>query len=260
LRKKYPYIQCKSGILEFCKTEKKLFNNLGLNYTSSYNYYYLHLELYSKKAKNRSNTVFFDHAFRSITEVQKILREFYYNRILNEINTLHKPIKHTNPNFSAVILSPNIVGLIVYNLIDYLSDSAILSGTSIFKDSLNKKISSEKITLRANPKSTNFAYCEHFTSDACLLENGIIIEKGLLKEFVLTDYAARKSGFDESRSRGLMLSIDSGEETLEDIIAKSHNTVLVETLNGIHFAKNGDFSALITNGYYIENGKTKKPN
>jgi len=65
-----------------------------------------------------------------------------------------------------VIITPDCIGeFINYIVSSFLSDYALISGNSIFKEKLNKSVADSKFTLHSKPVSDEIADNYFFTSD-----------------------------------------------------------------------------------------------
>jgi PmbA protein len=129
----------------------------------------------------------------------------------------------------------------------------------LLKDKLNEKIASEKFTLRADPVCDCYATNNFITGDGYKNQNAVIIEKGVLKTFLLSLHGAKKTGKARSLTDGSNMSVDTGDTALADMIKNTKQGILLSRFSGGEPNNNGDFSGIAKNSYYIENGEIKYP-
>lgn len=155
-----------------------------------------------------------------------------------------------------VIYSPDCFGDLLGTVLSLFASTGVLvDGSSPWKNSLNKKVASEQLTLRSIPLDERITVGQRFTPDGYPAENFDIIKDGVLKAFVLSQYGANKTGFPRSPSSGGNLEVPSGDTPLEEMIKGIDKGLLVNRLSGGRPSSNGDFSAVAKNSFIIENGK-----
>lgn len=156
-----------------------------------------------------------------------------------------------------VIFSPDCFGDLLHTTIGkFATESGLISGTSPWKNSLNTKIASDKLTLKSIPLDNRIVAGQRFTSDGYPTENIEIIANGILKTFILSFYGSRKTGFPRSLNGGNNFEVIPGDTSLEDMIKSVDKGLLVNRISGGNPSSNGDFSAVAKNSFIIENGKT----
>ena len=80
-----------------------------------------------------------------------------------------------------IIVTPHCLSEFI-SFIDYgISDNALISGTSIYKDKVDEKIASETFTLSSNPVHEKIDSGYHITSDTYKSKNQSIIKNGVLQ-------------------------------------------------------------------------------
>lgn len=137
----------------------------------------------------------------------------------------------------------------------FAGDFALIEGTSPWKNSLNEAVASENFTFSVIPNDKRIVCGEKITSDGYKSENFDIIKNGILKSFCLSEYAARKTGFERAKSTSSCVEVLPGEKTLDEIIAGIDNGILVCRFSGGEPAGNGDFSGVAKNSFLIKDGK-----
>lgn len=138
---------------------------------------------------------------------------------------------------------------------NFLSDSSLIDGTSLWKDLMNQPVASDLLTWRSQPESPEIPAASRLTDDGYVAKDMTIIEKGVLQNFCLSRYGAAKTGLQRSRNSGDDYVVDAGDTSLEQMIASVENGLLLNRISGGQPASNGDFSSVAKNSFLIRNGK-----
>ena len=109
------------------------------------------------------------------------------------------------------------------------------------------------------PVEGPFVTRNFWTDDGFLSENEVIFGEGILKNYLLNQYASNKLGKRISRSEGSHLLLESGSTSLKKMISTVKKGVLLCRFAGGSPAENGDFSGVAKNSYLIENGEIRSP-
>ncbi len=173
--------------------------------------------------------------------------------IQNQINA-----EPTKGKFEGTVIftPPCVAGTVFGNICsNFASDSALIEGTSIWKDKLNQKVADERITVSFKPRDSRIVCGQLYTADGYIAEDYDFIKKGILQGFRLSQYAANKTGFKRAPNTSFALVIEGGETPIEEIIKNTEKGVLIGRFSGGSPAANGEFSGVAKNGFLIENGK-----
>lgn len=138
---------------------------------------------------------------------------------------------------------------------NFLSDSSLIDGTSLWKDAMNRSVASDLLTWRALPESPEIPAADRLTGDGYVARDMTIIENGILRNFCLSRYGAAKTGLQRSMNTGDAYVVESGDTGLEQMIASVENGLLLNRISGGQPASNGDFSSVAKNSFLIRNGK-----
>lgn len=154
-----------------------------------------------------------------------------------------------------VIFTPpcleDILGMIEDN---FLSDRVLISGASPYKNRLNDKVASDILTVACRPLDQDLV-CGYFsTSDGYPAENMNLIEKGVLRNFVLSRYGAAKTGLARSANDGGCYVVDAGHTPLEKMIGDIKQGLLVNRFSGGSPGVDGDFTGVAKNSFLIKDG------
>ncbi len=140
-------------------------------------------------------------------------------------------------------------------LSSFVSDSALIDGSSLWKDKLNQPVADPRLTISFTPRSEDVVLGERFTAEGYRAENFDLIRDGVLVSFRLSQYGANKTGGRRAGCGGWNLSIPSGEATLDELIRGIDRGILVMRFSGGSPSPGGEFSGVAKNSFLIENGR-----
>lgn len=169
-----------------------------------------------------------------------------------------------------VVFEPRVARSLVDNIFDAVSGDAIYRGESFLADKMGQRVASERLTLIDDATIPGLFGSSPFDDEGVPSRRTVVIEKGILKSWLLNSYTARKLNLRTTgnASRGITgnagvgngnLFIEPGEQTPDDLIASISNGFYVTELIG--FGVNtvtGDYSRGAA-GLWIENGKLSWP-
>jgi PmbA protein len=158
-----------------------------------------------------------------------------------------------------VVMTPFFVEEILGSVLSNLTTDGLLGGQSLYKDSMDKKIMSDMITLKSDPLSPKLAAPSFYTSEGFLTEPLTIIDKGILRSNLLSQYGANKLGLKRATTEGSHLMMAAGTTPRTDLIKNVKQGILLRRLSAGRPSANGDFTGVAKNSYYIENGKIMFP-
>ena len=158
-----------------------------------------------------------------------------------------------------MIITPDALDDFIGFLIGSIADGAMISKTSLYKDKLEQLVASPLLTLHSEPLNPDIPGGYPFTSDGFKVEDLTLLDKGVLKSFLLSHYGAKKTGLEKAVNEGGCMIIEPGSESLETMVASIGEGVLLGRLSGGAPADKGDFSGIAKNSYYIKDGKIQFP-
>lgn len=156
-----------------------------------------------------------------------------------------------------VIFTPSCLAQFLEYFFESLTDTNIMQGVSPLIGKLGEKIADERITLTLESSNSGIVNGEIITSDGFRTEDTVIIENGILRSFMLSLYAANKTGNRVTKNTSSDLVMKEGGSTLEEMIKNTKRGLLVGGFSGGMPAVNGDFSGVAKNSFYIEEGRIK---
>ena len=158
-----------------------------------------------------------------------------------------------------VILTPGCAADFVYMLLsNYLCDSVIINGTSLWLNRVGEQVADERLTVTLDPFDERIVIGERKTARGFRSEKVSLIDKGVLKTHWLSLYGANKTGRPLVKNTGSDLVIAPGEQTLEEMIASIDRGLLLGSFSGGQPGTNGEFSGVAKNSFLIENGKISR--
>jgi len=253
----YPFIHLEEGGVSYERNNIYFKNSNGVDYSQNQAYYQFLVVFTSKK----------DGKISSINYTWKLMNDLE-EKLIDSVN-LKALLKQSMDEIDAIsiehqfegdiIITPDCMGEMLEPIVNHLRDHYLITEASLFKDKLNTKIASEKLTLRSNPVFKTSAIKSFINEDGYKNENAVIIEKGILKTFLLTLYGSKKTGKNRALTDGSNLSVDSGSASLSEMIKNTSKGIILGRFAGGYPSANGDFSGSAKNSYYIENGEIKFP-
>ncbi|HHW58453.1 MAG TPA: TldD/PmbA family protein [Clostridia bacterium] len=257
IKEKYPKIILIQVFLYHEFKESYFANSNGVGYVSNqgvYNFF----AMFSSKDKEKTSS--FNYTSFSLKDLGKeLLSCGTLDILLKQLKeqTTTRPVE--GKFIGDVIISPDAVNDILDFLTRSLSDNAIISGTSIYKNKLEKQIASSLLTVYSHPVSEEIYNGYFVTKDGYEAKNITIIDKGVLKNFLLSLYGSKKTGLKYAYNDGGAFVIEKGETALDDMIKLVKKGILLMRFSGGYPSDSGDFSGVAKNSYLIEDGKIKYP-
>lgn len=252
----YPLVNIMESQLTFKHVIKYFANSNGVNFKESRGLYEFGC-LFTSIDKEKSSS--FNYTGCSMKKLEKELLE---------LGTVRKLLKESIEQLDAIAMEGKFVGDIIitpdclgdfidYYIYTFLGDKALISGTSALKDKLNTLVASPKFTLTSNPISKDICEGYFITGDGFEAKNIKLIDKGVLKSFLLSLYGANKTKLKKADNSGGGYIIDAGEKTFEEMVGNIKKGIMVSRFSGGSPSSNGDFSGVAKNSYYIEDGEIK---
>jgi PmbA protein len=167
--------------------------------------------------------------------------------------------KSINDKFvGEVIITPHCLNelLYIYSMIG-LRDNSLITDVSVLKDKIGQVVANEKLTWHANPRTVSVG--QAITSDGFVAEDMPIIEKGVLKNHMLSQYGSNKTGRERSKNTSGNFVIETGNITLEEMIKNVDKGILLCRFSGGNPSADGNFSGVAKNSFYIEKGQVMYP-
>ena len=252
----YPKIILEQVIAEYSESDSILINSNGVCQRTKHGGYYFNAMFSAHEGENATSFNYCDAQFNDLTRplldigMQRELLE----RSQMELKAQRLPEKFTGKILVAPICLQDLTGMALGN---FISDTALIDGTSPWKNRLGQKVVDEKLTISMAPLDERMAGGERITNDGYISENYDIIKNGVLMDFGLSEYAAKKTGNKRGPNSSSCMVIAPGQTALHDLIKGMDRGLLVYRFSGGQPAVNGDFSGVAKNSFYIENGELR---
>jgi PmbA protein len=169
-----------------------------------------------------------------------------------------------------VIFDPRTAPGLIRQLAGCLTGSAVYRGTTYLAGRLGESIASDRVTLVDDGRVRGGLGSRPFDGEGLPTRRSVLVEKGVLKSWLLDSYSARKLGLASTGSalRGAggapapgpsNLWLEPGTLSAEELIASTPRGLLVTELIGMGFNPiTGDYSRGAA-GFWIEGGELAHP-
>lgn len=167
---------------------------------------------------------------------------------------------HTQPvagKFEGTILLPpdSLGSFLDMTLGNFACDSTLIDGTSPWRHALGTTVADPRLTVSAAPLDERIVCGERYTADGYRSENYDIIRDGVLRQYMLSRYGARKTGLDRAPNSSWNFIVPPGDTPLDDLIAGIDRGLVVGRFSGGNPGTSGDFSGVAKNSFLIEGGR-----
>ena len=181
------------------------------------------------------------------------------DRELSEIEKQLDPEPLEGKFTGTVLLAPAALSEIVLGTIfgNFVSDSSLIEGTSIWKDKLGEMVADDRLTISQKATDEDVVIGSRVTGEGYPAENFDLIRNGRLVSFDLSQYGANKTGQKRAGCSTGNIFIPAGDQSLEEIIKGIERGVLVMRFSGGEPAPCGEYSGVAKNAFLIENGKIR---
>ena len=256
-KKTYPDTILENLIFDYTKRNARFINSNGVDFTIQNSLYAFVAMFTTKKGKKTSS---FNYAVSLVKDLDKPFKYLAsFDRLMQQSSEQTETHPIPDKFVGNVIITPDCMDDIIGSITSYLDDYPLITKTSVYKDKLDKEIADSKLTLHSRPLSEELVSNYFITSDGYETENSTIIDKGVLKTFLLGLYGSKKTGLPKAVNQGGCYIIESGDATYDEIIKSTEKGILLCRFSGGSPSDNGDFSGVAKNSYYIENGEIKYP-
>ena len=252
-----PYLVLDEFNLNFLKYNKFYMNSNQVDFEVIKGYYQFVAVFTSKKGEKSSSL---NYTYCTNDNLNKPLLDFCNLKSLVQSSGEQIETSSVIGKWQGdVIITPDCMQSFVSYFINFISDYALISGNSIYKGKLEEKIASELLTIHSKPTDSMFFPGYFITSDGFKAKDSTIIDKGVLKTFLLSLYGSEKTGLERAKNNGSYFKIDSGDTSLKDMIKNVKKGIILCRFSGGNPSDNGEFSGIAKNSYYVENGEIKFP-
>ena len=257
VKREYPSVNVMASIASFDKSNWISRNTNGTEFESFSGSYNFVIEVC---AKDEEKSTGIDYSAFEATNLDKPFIECAdIKRCLDSVSKSIHPESLNGKFEGTVIMAPlcslNFVEMLLGN---YICNSVVIEGTSLWLDKVGEKVASDKLTVSLDPFDERIATGERATQDGFLSEKVTLFDKGVLKTHWISLYAANKTGRPVVKNTGENYVIAAGNKSLDEIIASVDKGILMGLFSGGEPGTNGEFSGVAKNSFLIENGKITK--
>ena len=257
VKDKYKKVLLEAVTLDHNSSKSYILNSNGVDFNINKGMYGFSSMFTSKDGLNTSS---FNYTGVEKLNLNKKLNDYgHVSELLYQSEEQVKSLPIKDKFLGEIIVTPHCLTEFI-SFLDYsISDSALISGTSIYKDKIGEKITNKNFTLTSNPVHEKIDSGYYITSDTYKSKNITLIQDGVLKTHLLSLYGSNKTGGRRVPNQGGNYMIEGSDSSFENMIKDVKKGVLLCRFSGGSPSDNGDFSGVAKNSYYIENGKIMYP-
>lgn len=188
----------------------------------------------------------------SVSEVAKKAAERTVRRLgARKLKTMKAPV---------IFAAEEARGLLGH-FVAAISGGALYRKSSFLVDHLHKKIFRDFMHLQEQPHLPRALGSSPFDNDGVVTRDNIFIEDGVLQNYALGVYSARKLGMKTTGNAGGIhnLTVRTGKKNLAELLQAMGTGLLITELmgQGVNLVT-GDYSRGV-GGYWVENGEVQYP-
>ena len=255
IKTRHPKILMEQLISEHDSYRSIYMNSNGVTYRTTAGAYGFSLMYSAHEGEKSSSFYGSDITLKALD--RPVIECALIDRELSEIEKQLDPTPLSGKFTGTVLLAPPALIEIVLGTIlgNFVSDSSLIEGSSIWKDKLGEKVADDCFTFSIKPHDDDVVIGSHVTGEGYPAENFDLIRDGKLISFALSQFGANKTGGKRAGCSSWNFFIPAGERSLDEIISGIDNGVLVMRFSGGQPAPSGEFSGVAKNSFLIENGK-----
>ncbi|KAB8121768.1 TldD/PmbA family protein ['Cynodon dactylon' phytoplasma] len=243
-------------------SKKKIINSKGLNLESEENFVTIYITCIFEK----NNQIEEISEYFIVKKFENLNIEEYANQIIEKGEKKIGATSIQSGSYCTVFSNKTFAKLLK-------SFSSVFSGLNAyrnltkFKNKINKKIASSKVTIIDDPTKSSAFFQYSFDDEGIPSKKKIIVEKGIFKQFIhnlKTAHIFKTIPTGNSFNNQIKMSncyLKRGIKNFDEMISPIKKGILIDNLIGLHAGINnitGDFS-IQAEGFKIEKGKITKP-
>ncbi len=254
--REYPKVQIMSVIGEYDKVHSLFINSNGVDFEEYSGNYSVMVEFSGHEGEK---TTSLDYGWVSIDDLDgRFIDQGSLRQHLDNAQKQLDQIPLTGKFEGSVIFTPDCFAqFMMYIQSNYISDGVLIDGTSLWKNKKGRRVADKSFSVSLSSHDPRMVCGERVTSDGFKTVDLPIIENGILKNFTIGLYAAKKTGKPVTMNSSSNVVIKEGSDSLEDLVKKAGRGLVVGGFSGGQPGTNGDFSGVAKNSYYIEDGEIK---
>ena len=258
IRERFPKLVIDQMITDHEAGKSIYANSYGTTYETVYGAYEFYVG-YSAQEGDTSS-----HSYGSSGRVENLDKPFIEcamtEKELADTEAQSRPEPMDGKFTGTVVFTPECLREVVFGTIlrQFISDRALIEGTSTWKDKLGEAVTSSAFSFALAPHDPRIVCGPNYTSEGFLTEDFDVIRDGVLKSFVLSEYGANKTGGQRSGNTSGAIVCEGGGTPLDIIIEGIDRGIIIGRFSGGQPTANGEFSGVAKNSFLIEDGKITK--
>ena len=182
-----------------------------------------------------------------------------------------KPVKIESGKMPVVFHQIALNELLEYTLFDAISGDSVVRKRSFLANKEGQQVFSEKITIIDDGLLKQGWYTGIFDGEGVPMQKTVVIEKGVVKNFLFDHYWASRYGAESTGNASRLdyrsfvrisptnLILAPGDMSSQEILSETRKGLFVLHVQGAHSSnpETGDFSVVATPAWYIDNGVLK---
>lgn len=186
------------------------------------------------------------------------------------VDSLHA--KAIQPFEGKLLMMPDVAAEVLFSTVSSaVNGDNVIRGRSLWANNIGELISNPVLNLIDNRLLPHGIGSSQFDAEGVPSQRTVLIDEGILKDFIYDSYSANKVGTDSTGNavRGGYSSLPSvsisnlivqpGKQNFDDLVSDINKGVVVNRFSGNINSQSGDFSGLVKQASYIENGEIKFP-
>ena len=255
VKDEYPLINLEGVVSEFTSAKTVYVNSKSVEF-DSFKENYEFSAFFSASEGEKSSS--FNYYGANLASLETPFIDLVMGRSLFEESVKSLNTRAVDDKFvGKIIVTPHCYDMVWETLIKcFLTDRALIEGTSRWKEALGTVVADKKLTMRLAPLHPAIVAGERVTMDGYESKDVDLIKNGVLESFALSLYGALKTGNKRTANTAFSnIEIVAGDTPLEEMIKSIDRGILLNRFSGASPGPSGDISGVAKNSFLIENGK-----
>ncbi len=157
-----------------------------------------------------------------------------------------------------LVITPECVGTVVSSIAEAMGGYALMAETTPYRTSKDEWVAAPGFSLLNQPRHVDFPNGADFDGFGVPTRDLDIIHNGVLKEFLVDFYCAKKLNMEQTAGRYNFV-VPPGDRDIDDIVKSTSRGILLGRLSGGAPNHKLDFNGVAKNSFYIEDGGLRHP-
>lgn len=250
----YPLIRTRDCLYSFSDVETAFANSKGVRQKERRGYYGFRALFMAKDGRRTTSLNYSEGSafapFASLFDAGSVRRRM--RETTPSLDRAPAPGKFVGD----VIIAPDCLATVMASLVGALSGGALFTGATPYKNRKGETIGSPLFSLSNRPRGEEFPGGADFDGYGVPTQNLEVVRDGVLEEFLIDCFFARKLGAPQTAGAH-NFSVRPGEQSLDEMIARTKRGILFTRFSGGMPNSNLDFSGIAKNSFYIEGGRVR---